>query len=205
MPANNNHHDDLPGLKFKDLNEQQIIDLRVASRFALRKIASAIGILKSAKSKISGPVLTHFKIGGITSNDIKDLEIIIVKYNNIAGALLGHSNAVFDGEKKGPLFGIEEIFSNPVMAYVNSINPPAKGEEGVIKIVKPNLYNPDNVKSSIYIETIARILIHEAAHRFAGCSDKKYYRGSTAIRIEKQDAMNNADSYANFAIPVTRL
>lgn len=205
MSTNNIHQDDLPGLRFKDLTEKQIIDLRIASRFALKKIASAINILRSAKLKISGPVLTHFKIGGISQNDIKDLEFIISKYNKIAGALLGHSKAVFDGEKTGPLFGIEEIISNPVMAYVNSLRPPVKGEEGVIKIVKPNVFDPENVKSSIFIESLARILIHEVAHRFAGCSDNKYYRGSTAIRIERKDAMNNADTYANFAIPVKRL
>ena len=201
---NSNQQNDSPGIRFKDLSNQQKIDLQVAARFALRKIADAMKVLKDAKSKSSGPVLTHFKIGGITREDVRDLDLIISKFNIIAGALLGHSDAVFDGERTGPAFGLEEIFSNPVMAYVCSLNPPKQGEEGVIKIVKPNLFNPDNVKSSMYIESIARILIHEVAHRFAGCADKKYYRGSTAIRIEKRDAMNNADSYANFAIPVAR-
>jgi hypothetical protein len=201
----NDQKNDSPGLKFKDLSDQQKIDLSIAAKFALRKIAYAIKLLKDAKSKINGPVLRHFKIEGTSRDDVKDLDLIISKYNIIAGALLGHSNAVFDGENTGPAFGLEEIFSNPVMAYVWSLSPPKQGEEGVIKIVKPNVFNPDNVRSSMYIESIARILIHEIAHRFAGCADNKYYEGSSAIRIERQDAINNADSYANFAIPVERI
>lgn len=44
------------------------------------------------------------------------------------------------------------------------------------------------------------IIIHEVAHRFAGVADKAYvWQGNYATLTSKQ-AMDNADSYANFAI-----
>jgi len=50
-------------------------------------------------------------------------------------------------------------------------------------------------------ENIA-LLIHEAAHRHAGVDDKAYHWDPKYKTLSAEDAMDNADSYARFAILV---
>ncbi|MCB9232045.1 MAG: hypothetical protein H6581_10300 [Bacteroidia bacterium] len=64
---------------------------------------------------------------------------------------------------------------------------------GKIHIVFPLYQNSSE-------ETQIGTIIHEVAHRFTGVADKAYVWQSEYATLSRKDAMNNADSYASFAM-----
>jgi hypothetical protein len=178
-------------LEFEDLDSEQQKVLTDVFRFCLRKIAEAKEELSRALVRTSPKVFRHFKINSTESSDKLRIRQIISNYNRIAGVLLGHERVRYDGEETGP------YFVGSVIAYVRSLGPLDKGETGEIKIVKPEFMNAP-------FEQKARTIIHEIAHRFVGIKGDEYYGDSMRIKISKEQAINNADSYANFAIEKPR-
>jgi hypothetical protein len=183
--------------QYEDLTlaEQRLIE-RV-SRFCLRRIADAIQELGSALGKPSPAVMRHFKITGATPAEQEKIQSLIDRYNRIAGVLLGHERLRFDGELTGPAFGLGQIVGKRPPGYVWWLGPVRPGETGEVKIVTPAF-------TQASLADQGRIVIHEIAHRFLGMTDVKYYEGAGAIKLSTAEAMQNADTYANFAIPVDR-
>lgn len=181
-------------VEFEDLDAEQQKLFKDVLRFCLRKIAEARNELHGAQSRPNARVARHFKIVEISAPDRSDIVRILDNYNRIIGVLLGHERVRYDGEETGPAFGLEKIFGRSPAGYVWSLVGLRPGETGEIKLVKPRFVNAS-------FQDKGRIIIHEVAHRFLGMRDYKYYRGSSVIGISRQEAMSNADTYANFAIP----
>ena len=185
-------------VEFENLvfNEQK--KLKKVTRHALRNIAEAKKDLESALHGPNERVMRHFKIIETKDQDKSDIQKIIGNYNRLIGILLGHERVRYDGEQTGPAFGLGKLFGIDAHGYVRSCGPLEYGELGEVKIVKPNF-------SEASFDNNARMIIHEVAHKFLGMRDHKYYKGSTAIKISQEEAMENADTYANFAIQVERI
>jgi hypothetical protein len=180
-------------VEFEDLDPEYQRLLKKVFQFCLRRIAEAKEELYRALVRLSPKVARHFKIMSTESSDRLKIREIISNYNRIAGVLLGHEKIRYDGEKTGPAFGLGRIFGIRVEGYVTGLGPLDSGQTGEIKIVKPEFMKAP-------YEQKARIVIHEIAHKFLGMKDIKYYGPSSAIKISTEQALNNADSYANFAI-----
>ena len=180
-------------VEFEDLDSEQQRVLKNVFQFCLRRIAEAREELSRALVRPSPKVMRHFKITSIESSDRLRIREIISNYNRIASVLLGHEKIRYDGERTGPAFGIGKIFGFRVPAYVGSLGPLAKGDTGEVKIVKPEFMNAT-------LEQQARAVIHEIAHRFLGMKSDIYYSPSSVIKISKEQAIRNEDSYANFAL-----
>lgn len=185
--------------QFDDLSESQSRSVTQACRFALRRIAVAINLLKRAQNRITPEVMTHFRINDTSAASKADLQTIIGNYSRMVDALLGHRNLGFEGESSGPYGPIGdclgELFrGGPPTAYVWSKTPPEGGDPGVVHLVKHRVFGHP-------LPEQGRIVIHEVGHRFAGLQDKKNYNASRLITISRKDALVNADTYANFAIP----
>lgn len=184
-------------VEFEDLDSEQQRVIKDLFPFCLRKIAEAKEELSRALVRTSPKVFRHFKINSTESSDKLRIRQIISNYNRIRGVLLGHEKVRYDGEETGPAFGLGRIIDKRIPAYVSSLGPLKKGETGEIKIVKPEFMNAP-------FEKKARTIIHEIAHRFVGIKGDEYYGASMRIKISKEQAINNADSYANFAIEKPR-
>jgi len=179
-------------VEFEDLDSEQQKVLKDVFKFCLSKIGEAKQELSRALVRPSPRVGRHFKIISTESSDRSRIRKIISNYNRIAGVLLGHEKVRYDGERTDRAFGLGRLIGKRVPAYVSSL-PLDKGETGEIKIVKPEfMISP--------FEQKARIIIHEIAHRFLGIKGEEYYAASQTIKISIEQAINNADSYANFAI-----
>ena len=178
-------------VEFEDLDSGQQKVLKDVIQFCLTKIPAAKEELNRALVRPSPKVFRHFKINSTESSDKLRLRKIISNYNRIEGVLLGREKVRYDGERTGP------YFVGSVLAYVRSLGPLDKGETGEIKIVKPEFMNAP-------FEKKARTIIHEIAHRFVGIKGEEYYGESMRIEISKEQAIDNADSYANFAIEKAR-
>jgi hypothetical protein len=123
-------NDAFSNMVFQDLTAAQREAIKAAIKLALRKIGEAKAVLVAAGSRLSERVMRYFKITGTTDADLKALDVVLEKYNVIAGALLGHENLVLDGEKTGPYFGIGKLLGYEVIAYVWGNERPEPGEEG---------------------------------------------------------------------------
>ncbi|MEO1104540.1 MAG: hypothetical protein AAFW98_12540, partial [Pseudomonadota bacterium] len=179
--------------QFRDLSEEQVQSLKSTIKLCRLRLAGALADLRQAKSKPVGRVGAHFKIMGTSRDDLRDLSIIENNLNRMVGVLLGFENMVLDGERTGPAMGLGRLVGVDVEAYVRSTTPPKAGEEGVIKIVTEPFFKRND-------EERGSMLIHEIGHRFVGLKDVKYVQGR-AVRISREDAMRNADSYAAFVFP----
>ncbi len=185
-----------PAVRFDDLSDDELADVKAAIRLALRKIGEAKAEIARARKAPSPRVMSYFRIQGTSKADLEKLDLIHARYNTIAGALLGHANLVIDGELTGPAFGLGKLVGKDIPAYVRSLEPPDEGEEGVVKVVVPSFRSRSR-------EAQARILIHEVSHRYCGTVDVEYTQGTVAA-LTADDAIRNADTYAAFAIPAPR-
>lgn len=196
-----------PGVIYEDLNSKQRAEVAAAVRLARRRIGEAVAELKRAKEKVSPLVEAFFRFDGREEENHDKLDRILANYHIIAGALLGHDGLVIDGERTGPAFNLGKIIGKSPQGYVWSRTRPEPGETAEIQIVTPNFMSPpevfDNLPRSVQWKVRreqARVVIHEVAHRYCGVDDIKYLHGKPG-RLSVEEAMDNADSYASFAIP----
>lgn len=185
------------GITYRDLNATHTSQIKQAIMVARRAIAGAKQELRRARTSPSVLVGRYFKITTTQGKDASDLNVILGRFNLVAGALLGHENLVFDGETTGPAFNLGRLVGKNAAAYVWGPVPAGSGREGVVKIVKARAFQGGNRR-------LARTLIHELCHLYAGCDLDEYHGGGGAIRIDRSRALRNADTYAHFALPETR-
>ena len=176
-------------------------------RLARRRIGEAVAELKRARKDRSLLVEVFFRFDSTDKEHQEKLDRIQANYNIIAGALLGHDGLVIDGERTGPAFNLGKIIGKSPAGYVWSRTRPDPGEEAEVQIVTPNFESPpevfDNLTKSVQWSVRreqARVVIHEVAHRYCGVDDIKYLHGKPA-KLSAEEAIDNADSYAAFAVP----
>jgi peptidoglycan hydrolase-like protein with peptidoglycan-binding domain len=181
-----------PAHKFKDCTSNQktlLIDAAGRALTAVRHAASFVGSAHGRPDRMK-PATRQLLLRHFHTTRRDDLRHILTRYMRIAKAI--EDGISFQGEKQ-----CQAMPTGMVCGYANMTQ--LFGGFGRVHICfdpRPGhcdftSFSPDEQEA---------VIIHEVAHRYVGIDDKAYQREARYATLTPKQALDNADSYAFFAV-----
>jgi peptidoglycan hydrolase-like protein with peptidoglycan-binding domain len=181
-----------PAHKFKDCtNTQKLLLIDVADRAltAVRHAASFVGSAHGRPDRMK-PATRQLLLRHFHTTGRDDLRHILTRYMRIAKAI--EDGIKFEGEKQ-----CKATPTGKVCGYANMTQ--LFGGFGRVHICFDGRRGHCDF-TSFPADQQEAIVIHEVAHRYVGIDDKAYLHEPKYATLKPKQALDNADSYAFFAV-----
>lgn len=191
-PAADFEHETKPSHSFKDCTNAQkalLIDATDRALTAVRRAASFVGSAHGRPDRMK-PATRQLLLRHFHTVRRDDLRHILTRYMRIAKSI--EEGISFEGEKQ-----CQATPSGRVCGYANMTQ--LFGGFGKVHICFDSRaghcdftsFSPDQQEA---------VVIHEVAHRYVGIDDKAYLHEPKYATLTPKQALDNADSYAFFAV-----